>query len=200
MEPSAQQDGQAPGAAGHPIDALMRTAMESIKAMVDVNTILGVPVEAPDGTVIIPVSRVSFGFVAGGSEFEAGERQGAFPFGGGSGAGVSLHPVAFLVVGQGQVRLLPVSERALYDRLLDLAPRVVEQLQRWVGLDGQGAARREGDVREREPAPESGRADQGRRQEAGPAAARAGEPGDGEGRRQAGSGEAGRGRLTLPFE
>ncbi|NLG69291.1 MAG: hypothetical protein GX496_06970 [Firmicutes bacterium] len=84
MEASAQQQAHEPGGSTHPIDALMRTAMESIKSMVDVNTILGVPVEAPDGTVIIPVSRVSFGFVAGGSEFEATERQGAFPFGGGS--------------------------------------------------------------------------------------------------------------------
>lgn len=145
MEASTRQEGQAQGGAAHPIDALMRTAMESIKAMVDVNTILGVPVEAPDGTVIIPVSRVSFGFVAGGSEFETTERLGGFPFGGGSGAGVSLHPVAFLVVGQGQVRLLPVSERALYDRLLDLAPRVMEQLQRWAGVDGRTQAPRDGE-------------------------------------------------------
>lgn len=117
----------------HPIDELMHTAMDSLKSMVDVNTILGVPVEAPDGTVIIPVSRVSFGFVAGGSEFETSDRQHAFPFGGGSGAGVSLSPVAFLVVAKGQVRLLPVSERAIYDRLLDMAPRVLEHLQHWAG-------------------------------------------------------------------
>ncbi|WRP18566.1 GerW family sporulation protein [Carboxydochorda subterranea] len=132
----------------HPIDELMHTAMDSLKSMVDVNTILGVPVEAPDGTVIIPVSRVSFGFVAGGSEFEIadGSRTG-FPFGGGSGAGVSLSPVAFLVVGKGQVRLLPVSERAIYDRLLDLAPRLFDQIQRWTGqpaaVDGQSALREE---------------------------------------------------------
>lgn len=60
---------------GHPIEGLMKTAMESIKDMVDVNTILGDPVETPDGSVIIPVSRVSFGFAAGGSEFSSQQKE-----------------------------------------------------------------------------------------------------------------------------
>ena len=99
-------------AQNHPIEGLMQTAMESIKAMVNVNTILGEPVETPDGTVIVPVSRVSLGFGAGGSEFEPkGRDTGGYPFGGGSGAGISRHPVAFLVVGGGQVRLLPIDDK-----------------------------------------------------------------------------------------
>lgn len=116
----------------HPIQGLMQTTMESIKNMVDVNTILGDPVETPDGTVILPVSRVSFGFAAGGSEFEPEvERKvgsPGFPFGGGSGAGISLSPVGFLVVGNGQVRLLPVWGTALHDRLIDIAPKMIDQL------------------------------------------------------------------------
>ena len=60
----------------HPIEALMKTTMDSIKEMVDVNTILGDPVETPDGTVILPVSRVTFGFAAGGSEFQPGAGEG----------------------------------------------------------------------------------------------------------------------------
>lgn len=117
-------------AQNHPIEGLMQTAMESIKAMVNVNTILGEPVETPDGTVIVPVSRVSLGFGAGGSEFEPkGRDTGGYPFGGGSGAGISLHPVAFLVVGGGQVRLLPIDDNAIFDRLLDMAPRLLEQVQ-----------------------------------------------------------------------
>jgi len=115
----------------HPIEGLMQTAMESLKAMVDVNTILGDPVETPDGSVIVPVSRVSVGFAAGGTEFEVENRRdgSGFPFGGGSGAGISLHPVAFLVVGQGQIRLLPIEGNALVDRLIDVAPKVMDQLQ-----------------------------------------------------------------------
>ncbi|NMB39319.1 MAG: sporulation protein YtfJ [Firmicutes bacterium] len=116
----------------HPIEGLMETAMESLKAMVDVNTILGDPVETPDGTVIIPVSRVSFGFAAGGTEFDTQKEDsgtGELPFGGGSGGGVSLNPVAFLVVGSNQVRLLPVDSTAIYDRIVDMVPQLVDQLQ-----------------------------------------------------------------------
>lgn len=118
----------------HPIEGLMKTAMESLKTMVDVNTILGDPVETPDGAVIVPVSRVSFGFAAGGSEFaEASKKdpqnQASHPFGGGSGAGIALNPVAFLVVGRESVRLLPVDQSAIYDRLIDLAPQFIDQIQ-----------------------------------------------------------------------
>ncbi|HEX3031637.1 MAG TPA: GerW family sporulation protein [Bacillota bacterium] len=120
----------------HPIDVLMKTAMESIKQMVDVNTIVGDPVETPDGTVIIPISRVACGFAAGGSEFDNGsdgnqqkQQGGSLPFGGGSGAGVSVQPVGFLVVGQNQVRLLPVDGNAVADRLIDMAPQVIDQVQ-----------------------------------------------------------------------
>jgi sporulation protein YtfJ len=115
----------------HPIQGLMKTAMESIKEMVDVNTIVGDAVETPDGNVIIPISRVSFGFAAGGGDYQQKNGEGGgenLPFAGGSGAGVSVQPVAFLVVGQGQVRLLPVDSRALYDRLIDLAPQLLQQL------------------------------------------------------------------------
>ena len=87
----------------HPIESLMKTAMENLKEMVDVNKIVGDAVETPDGSVIIPISRVSFGFAAGGTEFEqqangGGGKQGGgeadLPFGGGSGGGVSV-PVSY---------------------------------------------------------------------------------------------------------
>ncbi len=120
----------------------MKTAMENLKEMVDVNKIVGDAVETPDGSVIIPISRVTFGFAAGGTEFEqqlngakAGtgsnhnNNQAELPFGGGSGGGVSVQPVAFLVAGQGQVRLLPVDRHAMLDRLIDMAPQVIEQIQ-----------------------------------------------------------------------
>lgn len=117
----------------HPIEGLMKTAMESIREMVDVNTVVGDAVEAPDGTVIIPVSRVACGFAAGGSEFSGSgleKGESSLPFGGGSGAGVSVQPVGFLVVGQGQVRLMPVDGRnALMERMVDVAPQVMERIQ-----------------------------------------------------------------------
>jgi sporulation protein YtfJ len=125
----------------HPIEGLMKTAMESIKHMVDVNTIVGDPVETPDGSVIIPISRVACGFAAGGGEFEAANdddssksasqqsNRASLPFGGGSGAGVSVQPVGFLVVGQGQIRLLPVDGNAVADRIIDVAPQILSQIQ-----------------------------------------------------------------------
>ncbi len=127
---------------GHPIEGLMKTAMESIKDMVDVNTILGDPVETPDGSVIIPVSRVSFGFAAGGSEFSSLQKvergyepgdKGGLPFGGGSGAGITLNPVAFLVVNGEQTRLLPVDSNVLVDRLVDAAPQIIDKVQNLMG-------------------------------------------------------------------
>lgn len=132
----------------HPIQGLMKTAMENIKEMVDVNTIIGDPVETPDGTIIIPVSRVSFGFAAGGSEFESveeeekkgksGEETG-LPFGGGSGGGVTVQPVGFLIVNNtGQVRMLPVDRHAMLDRLMDMAPQLINQVQSMIKNGGNG--------------------------------------------------------------
>lgn len=128
--------------AEHPIEGLMSTAMESIREMVDVNTIVGDAVQAPDGTVIIPISKVSFGFAAGGGEYSTGLIQGKnskdeddeekehmkFPFAGGSGAGVSINPVAFLVVGNGTIRLLPVNMSSSLDRLVDMVPDVLSKI------------------------------------------------------------------------
>ena len=124
--------------------------MVNIKEMVDVNTILGDPVETPDGSVIVPISKVTFGFAAGGSEFDtnqpkpkekeknkdqAGQEAEAnvFPFGGGSGAGITIHPVAFLVVGKEQTKLLPVENNMLVDRLLDSAPQLLDKIQEMIG-------------------------------------------------------------------
>jgi len=142
----------------HPIQGLMKTAMSTLKDMVDVNTIVGDAVEAQDGSVIVPISRVSFGFAAGGGEYETaqgrsrnGERgnggddeadyaQG-LPFAGGSGGGVTINPVGFLVVGQGTVRMLPVDGRALFDRALDMAPSVLREISQL--LEARGEHRRE---------------------------------------------------------
>jgi sporulation protein YtfJ len=113
----------------HPIQGLMHTAMDAIKQMVDVNTVVGDAVETGDWGVIIPVSRVSFGFAAGGGEYGRARAEAAeSPFGGGSGAGVSVQPVGFLVVRGGDIRLLPVESNATVERLIDMAPDLLEQV------------------------------------------------------------------------
>jgi sporulation protein YtfJ len=117
----------------HPIQGLMKTAMESIKDMVDVNTIVGDAVETPDGTVIIPISRVTFGFAAGGGNGEperTDKSEMATAFGGGSGAGVSVKPVGFLVCSPVHgVRFMPVEGNVVYERIIDLVPKVLSKIQ-----------------------------------------------------------------------
>lgn len=117
--------------AEHPIQGLMKTAMESIKGMIDVNTIVGDAVETSDGTVIIPISRVAFGFAAGGGDYEAEEESKAeHPFGGASGAGISVKPVGFLVCSPSTgVRFMSVENNLFYDRLIDLVPQVINKVE-----------------------------------------------------------------------
>ena len=124
----------------HPIEGLMTTAMNSIQDMIDVNTIIGEPIETTNNVVVIPISKVSFGFAAGGSEFkgetidEYSKRdkeediQYRLPFGGGSGAGVSINPIAFLVVQPDGVRLLPVNYTSAIDKLLDYVPDLMDKV------------------------------------------------------------------------
>ena len=123
----------------HPIESLMNTAMNSIKDMIDVDTIIGEPISTGIDTLIIPISKVCFGFAAGGSEFkgetinEYSKRekeeqvQYRLPFGGGSGAGVKIEPVAFLVVSNGIVKLLPVTHDSYIDKLIDYVPDLLDK-------------------------------------------------------------------------
>ncbi len=134
--------------ANHPIEALMKTTMESLKDMVDVNTIVGDPVETPDGTVIIPISQVSFGFASGGGEYHATKTNGKIgessengdkmPFAGGTGAGVSVQPVAFMVVGNGQMKLLSVDQNAnMIDNIMNFTPKLLDKLQSMADKRGE---------------------------------------------------------------
>ncbi len=118
----------------HPIEGLMSSAMKSIQKMVEVNTIIGDPLKASDDTVIIPVSKVGFGFAAGGSEFMPGELKSSdfeeheIPFGGGSGGGVSITPVAFLVLREGNMELVHMDQHAhLYEKIIDLIPELLQR-------------------------------------------------------------------------
>lgn len=117
----------------HPIQGLMYTAMQSLKEMIDVNTIVGDAVQTPDGTVIIPISKVGLGFAVGGSDYESKkncrEENASTMFGGGSGGGVSITPVAFMVVGNGQIRMMPVNpDTNIYDRVLDMIPVAIDKI------------------------------------------------------------------------
>lgn len=112
----------------HPINGLMQTTMQKIKEMVDVNTIVGDPITSPDGTIIIPVSKVTYGFASGGSDFPT-KKENKDCFGGGSGAGVSIVPVAFLVVYKGDVKLVPLEKfDGAADRVVGMVPDIVDKI------------------------------------------------------------------------
>ena len=133
----------------HPIEGLMLTAMNSIQDMIDVNTIIGEPIETSNNMVIIPISKVGFGFAAGGSEFKGEtldeytkkEKEEAIqyrlPFGGGSGAGVSISPIAFLVVSSNNVKLLPVNHSSALDKLIDYVPDLMEKANNYLNKSMQ---------------------------------------------------------------
>jgi sporulation protein YtfJ len=111
------------------VENLIKSTMENLKSMVDVNTVIGTAVETKNGSYIIPVSRLSFGFASGGSEYSCQKQNlssTVFPFGGGSGAGVSVKPVAFLVVKEDGVRMLPVEQDTTYDRIVDTVPQILD--------------------------------------------------------------------------
>ena len=111
----------------HPIQGLMSTAMQKIRVMIDVNTIIGDPITTPDGTTIIPVSKVSFGFASGGSDLPAKVQKDLF--GGGSGAGITINPIAFLVVCGGDVKLLQLNDgdTGAVGKAVEMVPEVIDK-------------------------------------------------------------------------
>lgn len=127
----------------HPIEGIMGVSMEKIHEMTDVNTIIGDPITSPDGTVVIPVSKVAFGFVSGGSDLPM---QTAERFAGGSGAGVTVKPVAFIVIkSDGDVKLLELGAKGgKFDGIIDAVPGLIEKIKGMVGKkkdeDGETAA------------------------------------------------------------
>ena len=111
---------------------MMEGMLHKIREMIDANTVMGNPVTTPDGTTIIPISKVSIGFGGGGSDFATNKASN--PFGGGAGGGVKVTPVAFLVVSNGNVRMLPVAQAAstTADRLVEMIPDTLDKISAFV--------------------------------------------------------------------
>ncbi|MDV4152143.1 GerW family sporulation protein [Clostridium sp. AL.422] len=124
----------------HPVENLMKSTMENLRDMIDVNTVIGDAVETKDGSYIIPISKVTFGFASGGSDFGNNcntptDKESKYPFGGGSGAGVTVKPVAFLVLREDAVRLLPVDQNNTYDRIVDSVPQILDMFKNFFNND-----------------------------------------------------------------
>ena len=118
----------------HPIGDLTETALGKIKEMIDVNTVVGEAITTPDDITLIPISKVSFGFATGGSDFPIKNQQ-VSGFGGGNGAGVKLEPVGFLVISEGHVKMLNISPPAnsTVDRLIEQIPDLLEKVEQIIG-------------------------------------------------------------------
>lgn len=150
----------------HPIEGLMKTAMNSIQDMVDVNTIIGEPIETSNNMVIIPISKVCFGFAAGGSEFHSEtvneyrkkdkeeEAKYRLPFGGGSGAGVSISPVAFIVVMQDSIKVMPIEHTSAIDKLMDYVPDLMQRINNVVDKNMDIKIKAKDDKKEEKPEPQ----------------------------------------------
>ena len=113
-----------------PLEGLMGTTIEKINQMVDVNTVIGTPVTSPDGTIIVPVSKVSYGFASGGSSFAVKSAPNKDLFGGGAGAGVSINPIAFIVISNGEAKVLTIDEpnSTTAEKALAMAPDLVDKV------------------------------------------------------------------------
>lgn len=115
----------------HPIERLMSSSMTKLKTLVDTDTIVGNPVKTPDGTVVIPVSKVTMGFVTGGGEYSDinnNKKMETFPFAGGSGGGISVSPIGFLVDNGKTIKIMPINGENAYDKLLDIVPELIDSL------------------------------------------------------------------------
>lgn len=120
--------------AEHPIQGLMGVTMEKIREMVDADTIVGAPINAAEGVTILPISKVTFGFASGGSDI--GNKTNKDLFGGGGGAGVSISPIAFLVIQNGNVRTIQLADHAsTVDRALNMVPELVDKLSELLKKD-----------------------------------------------------------------
>ena len=130
--------------AEHPIQGLMNVTMDKIRQMADSNTIIGKPIKTDDGTTILPVSRISFGFASAGTDFDGKNAANKDLFGGGSGAGVNIQPVAFLVVKDGCVRTIQLSDGSnTIDRALTMLPELVDKVSALLKKDEVPAAAEE---------------------------------------------------------
>lgn len=118
------------------LEALVKSAMEKVKDLSDSQTVIGNPITTPDGTTIVPVSKVSFGLVSGGSDWGSGMSG----FGGGSGAGITISPLAFIVVRNGETKLLQLTNNTPYQNaIVNVVPEVVDKIIDFVDKKTQPA-------------------------------------------------------------
>ncbi len=119
----------------NPVESIMAEAMSKLKRVIDVNTVVGNPITTFDGTTIIPISKVSAGFIAGGGEYNQSKDMKKnnnldFPFAGGSGTGFSINPVGFLVETSSGLKFIGIDDKSAYENLLEIMKNVTEKISK----------------------------------------------------------------------
>ncbi len=119
----------------HPLPNMVENTLAKIKEMIDANTVVGSPITTPEGVTILPISKISIGFAGGGSDFVS-KNANKFdnPFGGGTGAGVNITPVAFLILRGDSVRMLPIAAPVsnTADRVVEMIPDVLDKISAFI--------------------------------------------------------------------
>ena len=111
----------------HPIEGLMETSLKKIREMTDVKTIIGDPIKVAENVTIIPISKVSFGFASGGSDFPSKKEKDLF--GGGSGGGISINPIAFIVIKGEEVKIMQLSTADnTAEKAINMVPEVIDKV------------------------------------------------------------------------
>ena len=118
----------------HPINKIMQDAMDKVRTLIDVNTVIGDTVTLADGTMIIPITKVSMGFVAGGGEYcddlKPKNDKKEYPFAGGSGTGFSINPIGFLVGKEGKLKLITLDNKSAYESVLNIVKNITDNLKK----------------------------------------------------------------------
>ena len=111
------------------IEEMIETAIAKVKTLSESNTIVGDPIENPNGTIIIPISKVSVGFVVGGDEYNSQNKKMPYPLAGGSGGGASVTPVGFIVESDGETKFIDVENKTTYQTILNMANLILQKLK-----------------------------------------------------------------------
>ena len=121
------------------INDIMESAISKIKTFLDTNTVIGIPFETKEGSLLIPLTKVSVGFVAGGGEYGENKKSEKIPMAGGSGGGVCIQPIGFLLVKDGSSKLIRIDEKSKYDKLMEAIPDIVSNVTEMLNKGGKNA-------------------------------------------------------------
>lgn len=135
--------------ADNKISEMLSEAASKFKGMIDANSVVGEPIVMQDGTMVVPISRVSFGFGGGGSEFDSKTNDTGTHFGGGMGGGASVNAEAFLVINNGNVRLVPMGgDASPVDKIVDMMPSIIDKVNGFIASHNEKKAAKKAETGE----------------------------------------------------